>query len=144
MLHGSESAVAPKLASLDLSAAGMNASIEAPEGATVKKDSIPGAVVITAASPKGYAVSVMPFGADLAQEKKDCAEAPKKNCEVVSEAGDSIVMKRKEFGKDNFVVVVAAGDKLVCKTSTLEAKIGSRAVADSVLTTCHSLKMKAQ
>lgn len=137
----SKSQSAPKLAPLDLSSAGMNATIDAPQGATVKKDSIPGAIEIMATSPEGYAVSVMPFKADLAQEKKDCTDAPKR-CEVVSEASDSIVMKRKEFGKDNYVVVVAAGEKLVCQTATLDAKIESRAVADSVLATCHSLKMK--
>jgi hypothetical protein len=138
----SKSESAPKLVSLDLSSGGLSATIDAAEGAVVTRDKFMPGVMITASSPKGYALSVFEVDAKLAQEKADCSNAPHKNCELVSEASDAIVTKWVQFGRDNYKVVVAVGPKLSCETATLEAKIESKAVADSVLVTCRSLKLK--
>jgi hypothetical protein len=131
---------APKLVSLDLSSSGLDATIDAPAGAVVRRDPFWPGVRVKVPSLYGYELLVYQMDEDHPQIKADCKNAP--NCELVSEAPDAIMVKWRDHDGDNYVVSVLVGPQLSCRTAQPEAQIASRALADSVLVTCRSLKQK--
>jgi hypothetical protein len=143
-LAGSGCDRAPKLASLDLSGAGLDATVDAPVNAIAsKKGSFGYGVSVT--GPKGYTLHITPGKQNIAEAKKSCENASQKNCKVVVDSPDAIVAEWRQLGRKNYLVdvaVSAAGTDFSCSNEPLGVTLESRATAESMIVTCKSLSVR--
>lgn len=133
----------PNLAPLDLMAAGLDGSVDAPVGAVASKSAFGSSVVIEA--PEGYVATIQPWKLDIASAKAGCERASQKNCTVVVDQPDVMIAKWRQLSKDNFAVhvaVTAAGGTFSCESEPLRARLKSKALAESMVQTCKSLSLR--
>lgn len=132
-----------KLVDTDLSSAGMSATIQAPEGATVEKGQFGGVYI-----KKGddFELTIRDRAEDLAQAKADCTGAQHKNCEVVTDESGALVTRWVQLGKDVHNVranVEAGGKTWGCASKATRSGVEvDRSTADALLKTCRSVQPK--
>ncbi|MBA3548784.1 MAG: hypothetical protein H0T76_20065 [Nannocystis sp.] len=132
-----------KMTQSDLAGAGINASISAPEGATIAKDEFSGADI-----KKGddYEMTIREKAADLAKVKSSCTNATHKNCEVVLDEPNAVITKWVQFKKNVHKVsanVETEGKTFGCTSDASKSGVAvERDLADLMLKACRSLAAK--
>lgn len=131
-----------KMAPLDLSGAGTNATVTAPEGATVAAGKFGGTTI---SHGKEYVLTIRPKAEDLKRSRDACTGAEYKNCEIVSDADDAVITKWVQLSKDVHQVtanVQAGGTTYGCSSESAAGVAVPRDVADLMVKTCKSIAPK--
>jgi hypothetical protein len=138
LLSGCETKMAP----LDLSSAGLNATVNAPEGATVEKGKFGGVRIVKGES---FLLDITARAAKLEEDKASCTGATHKNCEVISEQPDALITKWVQFSKDVHRIhanVTVQGKTYSCSSDSKSGVAVKKAEAERMLQTCKSITPK--
>ncbi|MEM9071379.1 MAG: hypothetical protein AAGE52_22930 [Myxococcota bacterium] len=129
-------ACSPKMVEVDLSSAGLNATMQAPEGAQVERK--PLGVVVTA---EQFEVSVWNRTRDLAEER---ARGSQDRYTLVVDEADAVLLEFEAMGGPFYTATVnvdVGGSPWSCATDPL-ANVNDEAAGMRMLEACRSLKAK--